>query len=139
MRFQTVVGLRMGGAHMSQAGVGRLLRRKIFANGELVFREGDVGMFACLIEKGSVLVIKGYGTPRESFLARLGPGEIVGEMALVDASVRSATVVCEGIVVIDVITDSDFKKLLLRAPAGLVGIMKTLIRRLRDTSQKCSA
>lgn len=131
------MGLGMGVAHVSQRGEGRLLRRKVFASGELVFREGDAGMFACLIEKGNVLIFKGFGTSREIFLARLGPGEIFGEMALVDGAARSATAVCEGIVVIDVITDSDFKKLLLHAPAGLVGIIKTLIRRLRDTSEKC--
>lgn len=59
--------------------------------GEAVFREGDMGNSFYVLIAGDVVVEKQrQGRPVE--LARLGPGECFGEMALVGNDVRSATV-----------------------------------------------
>jgi len=64
--------------------------RRICAAGEIVFLEGDLPDCAYLIEHGRIEV----STERNgvhSLLAHLGPGELFGEMALIDASPRTAT------------------------------------------------
>ncbi len=63
--------------------------------GEAVFREGDMGNSFYVLIAGDVVVEKQRdGKPVE--LARLGPGECFGEMALVGNEVRSATVRATG-------------------------------------------
>ncbi len=60
--------------------------------GEVVFREGDAPDAAYLIERGRVLVSAEQGG-REVTLGTLGPGDLLGEMAVIDASPRTATAV----------------------------------------------
>jgi signal transduction histidine kinase len=59
--------------------------------GSLIFAEGDDGDRACLILDGEVEVLKASGT-REVLLAVRSAGEVVGEMALLDAAPRMASV-----------------------------------------------
>lgn len=62
-----------------------------FAAGETVFRAGDDGDNAYLVESGGVGVFVPDGET-EKLVARLLPGEIFGEMAIIDGRSRSATV-----------------------------------------------
>lgn len=59
--------------------------------GEAVFAEGDIGTSFYVLIAGDVVVEK-RRDGRAVELARLGPGECFGEMALVGNDVRSATV-----------------------------------------------
>jgi CRP/FNR family transcriptional regulator, cyclic AMP receptor protein len=61
--------------------------------GAVVFREGDPPDGCYLILKGAVKVSLVEPDGQESLLAILGPGDVVGEMALLDRLPRSATVV----------------------------------------------
>lgn len=58
-----------------------------YPQGSVLMREGEVGQQAFVIVEGSVSV-----TLRGKTLANLGPGQVVGEMALMDGEPRSATV-----------------------------------------------
>ena len=68
------------------AGVGR----EHFEASETIFRQGDLGDRIYVIVDGTVEVVL-EGSGKESVLARLGPGECFGEMALVNDSPRNAT------------------------------------------------
>ena len=59
--------------------------------GELLFREGDAPTTAFLIEAGEV-EISTHREGRFTKLAHLGPGDLLGEMAVIDDSPRTATV-----------------------------------------------
>jgi CRP/FNR family cyclic AMP-dependent transcriptional regulator len=59
--------------------------------GEAVFREGDLGSSFYVLIAGDVVVEK-LREGQSVELARLGPGECFGEMALVGNDLRSATV-----------------------------------------------
>jgi CRP-like cAMP-binding protein len=59
--------------------------------GTVLFAEGDDGDKACLILEGEVEILKVSGE-REVLLAVRGPGDVIGEMALLDAAPRMATV-----------------------------------------------
>jgi len=60
-----------------------------FPAGELIFSEGDSGDCAYLVEHGRVSISIGRG-PEKRLIATRGPGEIFGEMAIIDGSPRSA-------------------------------------------------
>ena len=65
--------------------------REIFASGQDIFRYGDMGDCAYLIEEGSVevLVAKEDGEQR---IKLIGKGELFGEVSLIDYQPRTATV-----------------------------------------------
>ncbi len=61
--------------------------------GEVLFRQGEIGDTMCLIRDGFVSVTVETGeSPAGRTIVNLGPGQSVGEMALIDHGPRSATV-----------------------------------------------
>lgn len=60
--------------------------------GDALFREGDPGDFACLILEGSFEVRRNAGGDSVA-LGELGPGDLTGEMGVLENLPRSATVV----------------------------------------------
>ena len=67
--------------------------RRMFGAGSQLMHQGDVSDRMYLIVSGRVRVERSHPDLLEPLvLAELGPGEIVGEMGLLDASPRSATV-----------------------------------------------
>ena len=68
----------------------RRLRERAVPAGEVVVREGEDGGWCFVIAEGTidVTVSRSRGTAR---LATLGPGKVVGEIALVDRGPRSAS------------------------------------------------
>jgi CRP-like cAMP-binding protein len=76
-----------------------MMRLRRFRAGDEVVRQGEVGNELFFIARGEVRVVRRAGRPdgaaEETFLARLGPGSLFGEMALISAEPRGASVVCE--------------------------------------------
>src|SRR5690349_21435717 len=69
--------------HMTQS-------RLELSPGDLVFREGDPPTSAFLIESGQIEILTDQdGTP--FVLSVLGPGDLLGEMAIIDEAPRTAT------------------------------------------------
>lgn len=67
------------------------LDREVFAAGEQIFKEGDAGDCAYLIEKGAVeVIVTDQGSER--LIRLMGKGEMFGEVALIDHQPRTATV-----------------------------------------------
>lgn len=65
---------------------------RVYQEGDVIFREGEVGDTVLLIKSGSVDVLKGSG-PDQRHLATISGGEVVGEMALEEGEhERTATV-----------------------------------------------
>ena len=71
----------------------RGLNRKSFKKDEIIAQEGKPGQSMFIIGEGQVRVSRHSESGARIVLALLGPGEIVGEMSLLDNSPRSADVV----------------------------------------------
>lgn len=80
-----------------------------YKQGDLVIKEGDKGDELFIVLSGKVAVVRGEAT-----LTHLGPGEHVGEMALIRSVPRSASVVAEGPTEMVAIKRSDFFEILRR-------------------------
>lgn len=75
-----------------RAAVARALRERTVRKAQVLFREGDEGAEMYLVRRGALVVSKAVTGPVEQILARMGPGDFVGEMALFDRAPRSATI-----------------------------------------------
>lgn len=100
--------------------------------------EGDASDGMYVIRKGEVLVyLEKSGA--EIKLATLGPGAMLGEMALFDKKPRSASAKATLDAEVTKITLSDFEKLMKQIPKWFVGLMATLSSRLRETNERLQA
>jgi CRP/FNR family cyclic AMP-dependent transcriptional regulator len=93
--------------------------------GAIIFREGEHGTEFYVIQTGRVQILSG-----NRVLETLG-SEIFGEMALIDASPRSATVVAETDVVVAPITEKQYLFLVRHTPYFALKMMRVLAERLR--------
>ena len=68
----------------------RILHRRTYHAGEVIFNEGDPGVGMYIIENGHVNIVLGK---QEKLLAVLSNGEFFGEIALLSDTPRTATAV----------------------------------------------
>jgi CRP-like cAMP-binding protein len=61
-----------------------------YQSGDVLFREGESGEVMFVIQSGAVRITKEFGGERR-VLAVLGPGEFLGEMAILNGKPRNAT------------------------------------------------
>lgn len=102
-----------------------------FARGAVILRQGDPAASMMVVVQGRVRLSVAGAEGHEMSLGVLGPGEVVGEMALLDGGERSSTVtgVDEGVLL--VIPRSDFMPLLQASPSLCIRLMQVLCARLR--------
>jgi NTE family protein/lysophospholipid hydrolase len=104
-------------------------------SGEVLFRQGDPGDYLCLIINGRVRVLTRGDRGQDKVVAELGPGEIVGEMAVVTSDVRSATVVAVRDSQLARLTKAAFERLLMKHPMWAVQLVShKLAQRLKDAN-----
>lgn len=60
---------------------------------EVVFEEGEKGNYMCFVAEGSLDVVKDIDGKTNVIITRISRGKSLGEMAMVDLSPRSATVI----------------------------------------------
>jgi CRP/FNR family cyclic AMP-dependent transcriptional regulator len=106
--------------------VARLLDEADRAAGTVLMREGQVGSECFVIVSGQATA-----TLNGKTLAQLGPGDAVGEMALLDNAPRSATVTADTDLHVFVLTPQSFDEVLTE-PAVAKGLLRSLARRLRE-------
>jgi len=115
----------------------RALRPHGMRAGETIFRQGDVGEAAYIVESGAVEIRLGSAA-NEFVVARMGAGEVFGELALIDGAPRSATVVCVESGTLHRLdkTEFDFLRRNLRPVAYRVlrVLAMTVSERVRDTN-----
>jgi putative ABC transport system ATP-binding protein len=80
------------------------MTKRHFAAGDTIIREGEPGEEFFLVSEGEVEVIRA-----EHEVARLGPGDFFGEVALISGEPRNATVIAVGEVETYVLGKTDFE------------------------------
>jgi CRP/FNR family transcriptional regulator len=107
-----------------------------FPAGTRVFHEGDRSDACYIVRSGSFRVTREHSDGRAITLASLGPGDIFGELAMLDGEVRSASV--------EALTDGELlalpggevRALLARHPDITVKLVAALVRRLRVANER---
>lgn len=109
-----------------------------FPKGARVFHEGDESDACYVVRSGEVRVTREHSDGRAIALATLGPGEIVGELAMLDGEVRSASVEALSDVELLAISAPDMRGLLERNPEITSKLVIALTRRVRETNERVS-
>ena len=102
-----------------------------FAAGQPVFKAGDQGESMYVVMEGEVEILDG-----STILETAGPGSIVGELALIDDSPRSASVVAKRDSRLVGVDRRRFEFMVAETPFFALAVMKVLADRLRTTSAR---
>lgn len=111
------------------------MERKIYKPGEVIIKQGDLGSNAYHILKGEVEIYFTKGNERNS-LARLGEGEIFGEMGMLEDKPRSASVAAVVPTEVEIVTPKEFNELILNNPRQLIPFLQSFFERLRRANEK---
>lgn len=95
--------------------------------GEELFAEGSIGDRAYIIKEGEISIIKG-AAKGETLLAIRKPGEVIGEMSLLDSGPRTATVRANVDSLLLAISQEQFENLLDNNPSVARIILRTIIQ-----------
>ena len=108
--------------------------------GDMIFREGDIGDYVCFVADGQLEVIKKAENGQEVVLCKLRYNSSIGEMALIDEFLRSASVRAHTKATLITLTRTSFNQILGKYPyigiQILKGISRLLSLNLRKTSSR---
>ena len=104
------------------------------ASGDFLFREGDSGEKVYVLLEGEMEILLG-----DLVLENAGPGTLIGEMALIDDSPRTASAVAKTSCRLAEIDRRRFHFLVQQTPHFATHVMKTLADRLRHMNAVAAA
>lgn len=108
---------------------------KRYDTGQVLFEENESGSRMYVIRKGKVRIYRVVGKD-QIVLAELGPGEFLGEMALLESMPRSASAICIEPSELVVVDSKSFADMLKGSPEIAIRIMKNLASRVRELDQR---
>ena len=103
--------------------------------GDYIFREGEFGQHAYIINSGTVELVKFTGN-QQSVLAELEKGALFGEMAIIDSSARSASARAKTECVLKVVSEEQLKKHLSSSPTASLDMMRRLASYVRNANER---
>lgn len=108
---------------------------KQYENGDVIICEGEPGNSFYMIQKGRVQLLKcANGTNKN--LDMLKPGELFGEMAILDNSPRSATCVAVGDTECLEFNKENFELLVMGNPRIAMVLLKSFCKRIYDQKRQ---
>ena len=101
-----------------------------YRSGQTIFKKGEEGDAMYIIKSGSVRVHDG-----NHVLSRLKPGQVFGEFALFDKESRSASITADEPTILLELDQDKFAKVMVSKPEVTMGVLKKLIRRIREMNE----
>ena len=97
-----------------------------YEEGTVIFVEGQDAREMYVVRDGTVSLRKGGDV-----IKTLDPGEVFGEMALIDHAPRTATAVAGPGCRVTVIDEASFQQLVRKVPGFALELLRLVVRRLR--------
>jgi len=119
--------------------IGSIAEVKKFKKDDMIFSEGDEGESMFIILSGMVKVFKVSTSGQVKTLDIMEKGDFLGEMAILDKEIRSATVTAIEDTEVMVLKKSIFEKYIKTNPIISLKIMKALCARLRKADKEIEA
>jgi CRP/FNR family transcriptional regulator len=99
--------------------------------GGIICRQGEEGNVMFVIVSGKVQIVSGTDA-KEQILAERGPGDFIGEMAIIDPAPRSAGMIAHSETRVLAIEGEAFKSILRERPDVSLAVLQSISRRLRE-------
>jgi signal transduction histidine kinase len=112
-----------------------MAQERHFPVGSEIFQEGAPGDGVYFVKDGQVEISGLVGGNHRRVFSRLGPGEIFGEMAVIEDRPRSATATALQATEVYFIPRADMLSLIERSPALAFGLLQQISHRLREFNQ----
>jgi SulP family sulfate permease len=112
------------------AAINTHLTRVVHDKDSAIFHEGDLGSELFFITKGSASAYIRQPDGGDIRLATFAPGSVFGELAILDAGPRSASVIADSELVTYVLSEKDFAALATQTPAIAIKLLTSLGREL---------
>ena len=116
--------------------VAAITNEQYYLDGEVIARQGEPGEAMYIIVSGQVRVTSDDDSHATVELARRGPGDYVGEMAIISQEPRMASLTAQGDVRLLHITQAQFEAILRERPETSLAVMRVLCARLKETQQR---
>lgn len=108
-----------------------------YGAGEIIFREGDPGQVLYLVQSGQVRIfVNGLDGSETSVILFGRPGDIFGELAVIDGLPRSATAVAMDKTVLFTIGREQFRQHMRHMPQLALNFMRELTQRVRYNTRQ---
>jgi signal transduction histidine kinase len=120
--------------HLAPEEMGHLrgaTRELTFAADQPIFNQGDPGDGIYFVKEGSVQISTTVSTGDSKVLTKIGPGDLFGEMAVLDNDPRSASATAELPTTVYFISRPELLTLLDRMPRLASALVREISRRLR--------
>lgn len=105
--------------------VSRLFHIRSFGDEEYIFTKGQPGSAFYIIKTGGILVLD-TDAPQPLELARLGAGDLIGELSILDETPRSATAKAIGPTQLLAVFKGDFDTFMLQEPVTAAKIYRRI-------------
>ena len=115
----------------SEVDVADIIERRSFKDGETVFREGELGSTAFLVQSGNVEISR-MVDDKFKVLGIIGTNGIFGEMALIDEKPRMATAKVKGGAIIMTITKMMYERKLKSTDPFIRALLRILVQTVRQ-------
>jgi signal transduction histidine kinase len=103
-----------------------------YAAGKEIFKEGDEGDGVYVVKDGLVEISGLVNQEVRLVFSKVGPGDIFGEMAVIEAKPRSACAVAKQNTTVYFIPRADMLRLIERSPALALALLQEVSSRLRE-------
>ena len=113
-----------------------MVARRSASRGTTIMAGGDATDSLYIVLSGRLKVMMSDSDGKEVILTLLGPGEIFGEMGLIDDEPRSASVVSIEPCELLSLTKRDFKRCMAENHEMAMHVMRGLVKRLREADRK---
>lgn len=126
-------------AHTSERflrGLSRSCAERSFEAGSYIVEQGDEGVGLFIITSGRVRVEKRGAGGSSLIIAEHGPGEVVGEMAVIDGAPRSASVLALEDTETLALASWSFNSFMESHPELALEILPVVVNRFRETNDR---
>lgn len=118
----------------------RISRRREYSPAEIIFDMGEPGDAMYVIESGRVRIVQIFSDGSREILANLDPGQVLGDMSVIDGLPRTARAIAVSTVVVYRLERQEFNVMRNAGNSAAFKIIrnvaKALSKRLRDANKK---
>ncbi len=109
-----------------------IVREQSFTAGQEIFKEGDKGDGVYVVKEGLVEISGLVDEKVRRVFSQVGPGDVFGEMAVIEAKPRSACAVAKVASTVYCIPRGEMLTLVERSPALALALLREISSRLRE-------